>query len=118
MSAYKDLKNHIHNTLEITKEEIRGMVQDAIYKIVERRVDVLLVDKINLDRLVDKTIRMKITERNYFWGESEDSLDDYIKKEVVRKLMSGVKLKVEIATNKKDATETGDKVLVMKKRRA
>lgn len=108
MSAYKDLKNHIHNTLAITKDELRQMVDKAVYAIVERRVEVLLRDKVNLDRLVDDTIRRKITERNWFWGESEDTLDDYIKKEVVRHLIKGVKLKVEVAKTQKEATHTGD----------
>ena len=111
---YKQLKNHIHNTLEITKEDIRSMVEQAISDIVERRVDVLLRDKLNVQHLIDEAIRGKISENNWFWGDSEDTLDDYVKKEVVRKLINGVKLKVEVTGIKSDATKTGD--IVMKVR--
>lgn len=116
VSIYKQLKNHLHNTLQLTKEDIRSMVEQSIHDIVERRVDVLLRDKLNVQHLVDEAIRYKITQNNWFWGESEDTLDDYVKKEVVRKLTDGVSLKVEV-TNKKNATKTGDSRVIIKKRK-
>ncbi len=117
-SIYKQLKNHIHNTLEITKEDIRSMVEQAIHDIVERRVDVLLRDKLNVQHLVDEAIRHKITSNNWFWGESEDTLDDYVKKEVVRKLVDGVKLKVEVSKTIKNSTQTGDKRMKVRTRKS
>lgn len=117
VSIYKQLKNHLHNTLQLTKEDIRSMVEQSIHDIVERRVDVLLRDKLNVQHLVDEAIRYKITQNNWFWGESEDTLDDYVKKEVVRKLTDGVSLKVEV-TNKKNATKTGDSRVIIKKRKS
>jgi len=115
MSTYKDLKNHVHNTLKITKEEIREIVESTVEKVVERRVDVLLRDKLNVQHLVDHAIEQKINENNWFWDESEDKLDDYIKKEMVRKLTDGVKLKVEVVGKKSDATQTGDRVMKIRK---
>lgn len=113
---YTQLKNHIHNTLEITKEDVRSFIEEAVENIVERRVDILIRDKLNVQHLIDEAIKKKFDKHNWFWGESEDTLDDYVKKEVVRKLMDGVHLKVEIA-NKKTATKTGDSRLVVKKRK-
>lgn len=114
VSIYKQLKNHLHNTLGLTKKDIRSMVEQSIEDVVERRVDVLIRDKLNVQNMVDEAIARKITMNNWYWGESEDTLDDYIKKEMVRKLTDGVKLKVEVVTRKKDATTTGDKRLVIK----
>lgn len=114
-SSYKDLKNHLHNTLGITKDDIRSIVEELIYGIVDRRVDVLIRDKLNVQSLVDQAISRKITERNWFWGESEDTLDDYIKKEVVRKLIDGVHLKVDVAKTKKSSTQTGDSRVKIRK---
>lgn len=117
VNIYKQLKNHIHNTLEISKEDIRSMVKQAIEDTVERKVDVLVRDKINLQHLIDETIALKITQNNWFWGESEDSLDDYIKKEMVRKLTDGIKLKVEVVGKKSETTKTGDMRMKIKKRK-
>lgn len=101
MSSYKDFKNHLHNTLGITKQQIREMTDKAVYKIVERRVEIMLRDVMSLDRIVDDAIRNRTFS---LWGESEDSLDDRIKKEIVAQLLDGVKLKVEIAKTKREST--------------
>ncbi len=126
MSAYKDIKNHIHNTLAITKEEIRGMVETTVEKVVERKLEVMFrkywdEDKPSCDyslytmeRVIDHAIRNRAIS---FWGMSEDSFDDYVKRQVVRELLMGVRLKVEVAKNKQEATETGDMLVTVKKRR-
>lgn len=126
MSTYKDLKNHIHNTLEITKEQIREMVEQAVERIVERKLEVMFrkywendgkdtdYSLFTMERVIDSAIRQK--GMNY-WYDSEDSFDDYIKKQVVRELLKGIKLKVEVAKTKKEATETGDGIIIMRKRK-
>lgn len=113
MSNYTDLKNHMHNTLKITKPEIREMVDKAIYKIVEERLEVFLEKKMTVDELVNESIKKKLNQKNWFWGESEDTLDDYIKKEVVHKLTDGVHLKVEVV-GKKNASPKHPTVKVRK----
>lgn len=123
---YKDLKNHVHNTLYISKEEIRSMVEKSVDKLVERKLEVMFrkywaegggeseYSLFTMERVIDKAIRDKGLR---FWGDSEDSFDDYIKKQVVRELVKGVKLKVEVAKTKEEATETGDGILVYKNRK-
>ena len=117
-SNYTQLKNHLHNTLELNKSDIRNMVGEAVEDIVNRRLDVLFTDKYDsmytMQRIIDETIRDKSMS---WWGQSEDTLDDYIKKAVVRELLSGVKLKVEITKTKKDATSPGQTLIVRKTKR-
>lgn len=95
MSAYKDFKNHLHNTLDITKEQIREMTAKAVYKVVERKVEVFLRDEMTVQRLVDRAIQEKLTYNNMFW-HNKDSLDKYVKDQVVKKLLGGVELEVRI----------------------
>ena len=100
-SQYKALKNHIHNTLGITKEDIRAWTKKAVEDIVSRKVQVEVPTKDIIERMVVSAIE---DMSNVFWGASDDSFDDYIKKEVVKELLHGVKLKVEIAKTKKEST--------------
>jgi hypothetical protein len=113
MSTYGQFKNHLHNTLKITKAEIREMVEKAVYQVVERKMEVLLRDQDTAQWLVDDAIKRNLTWNNY-WQESETKLDDYIKEQVVAHLLKGVKLKVEIAKTKKEATPPPTMITVRK----
>ena len=127
MSAYSDLKNHIHNTLEISKEQLREMVEQAVERVVERKLEVMFrkywdetsrpnndYSLYTMERVIDQVIREKGSR---LWHESEDSFEDYIKKQVVRELLDGVNLKVEVAKTKKEATKTGDATLIIRKKK-
>jgi hypothetical protein len=113
MKYYNELKNHIHNTLGITKAQLREMVDKSVERVVERRMDVLFEEKFesqyNMQRIIDDSIKLKITKNNWFWGESEDTLDDYIKKEVVKALLKKVKLNVEITNKGTPALDIAEK---------
>jgi hypothetical protein len=65
-----------------------------------------------MERVIDRAIMDK---SDRYWGMSEDSFNDYVKKAVVRELLKGVKLKVDIAKTNKEATETGDGILMVRK---
>lgn len=95
MSDYSRFKNHLHNTLKITKEDIRGMVEKAVYKVVERKVEVMLADKYTAQRIVDRAINERLTRNNMFWHK-DNELDKYIKNAVVDKLLNGIKLEVSV----------------------
>lgn len=117
MKLYKQLKNHIHNTLGITKDEIREMVVEVVRPIVERKVDVVVKEHFGtyeLKRLIDDAIEAQ----SVYWLDNAD-LDSYIKRAVVDKLVEGIGLKVEIAKTKKEATSgfTKAKILVPVKRK-
>lgn len=97
-------KNHLHNTLGISKDDIRGMVDKAVTKIVERKIEVMMdgreLSKESIQRLVDDAINEKLNKNHWFWGHQEEKLDDYIKNQVVKKLLDGVKLEVSLKTPK------------------
>lgn len=102
MSVYTVFKNHLHNTLEITKEDIRKMVEASVEKIVERKIDTIFPDKVSLENHVKWIIKGK---GDNWWYESEDNFDDWVKREVVRELLRGVKLGVEVKRSKKDSID-------------
>jgi hypothetical protein len=112
-SRYNKLfKNFLHNTLKLTKDDIREWTEAAIERIVERKVDVYLEKRFgdyDVQRLVDKAIMDK---GKYYWGDSSDSFGDYVKKKVVAELLTGVKLKVDVVKTKKAATD-GVKVMTV-----
>lgn len=104
---YTQLKNHVHNTLKLTKEDIREMVHEAVEPIIERKLDVIFKmrfgeEQWTIQRIVDDIIRDKT--RDWLWGESETNLEDYIKTEVVKGLLKSVKMKVELVKTNKEAT--------------
>ena len=105
-SHYRELKNHMHNTLDITKEDVRQWTEEAVERIVERKVEVYLDSKLgsnwSIQRLIDDAIRDRAD--SYWWGESETKLDDYIKTEVVKALLKTVKMKVDLVKTNKEAT--------------
>lgn len=107
---YKVFKNYLHNTLQITKAEIREMVEAAVVKVVERKLEVMYKSHWSdshtdgeyslwtMERVIDDAIRSKADR---WWGESKDSFNDYIKDRVATELLSGVGLKVEVTGKKK-----------------
>lgn len=121
MSKSKEGKaflNYYHNELGITKETIRRWTKAAVERVAERQVKHILEERFSdyqVKKLVDDVIRNK--ERDWLWGESEDTFDTYVKKEVVSKLLNGVKLKVEITKNKKDASIPHETVRVRRTKR-
>lgn len=112
MSDYVSFKNHLHNTLGITKKQIREMVDKAIYKIVERRVAVFMETKFDVKRLVDDEIK---TRAFNLWGESEEKLSDYIKRHIVTELIDGVKIKAELVHTKKAMTPPSPRIEITKR---
>lgn len=101
----KIFKNFLHNTLKITKDDIRQWTQEAVERTVERKVDVLIKEKFgdwNLQHIIDDAVRDYALG---LWGESHTNLNDYIKQQIVKELLHGVKLKVDIAKTKKEATD-------------
>lgn len=113
----KIFKNFLHNTLKITKDDIRQWTEAAIERTVDRKIDVFLKQKFgdyDVERLIDKAIRDKGMR---YWGQSEESFDDYIKKKVVAELLSGVRLKVDVVKSRKDSTD-GVQVVTVRKRAA
>lgn len=114
-SSYVDLKNYIHNATGISKEDVRDMVEKAVDNVVGRKLEVMFhkywlggsepegdYSLWTLERVVDAAIREKGLR---YWDDSKDSFDDYIKEQVVQELLRGVKLKVDIAKNNKEATK-------------
>lgn len=87
------LRNAIHNEAGITKEEIRGYVQEAVKSLVDKRVQQLLPDKVSMEKLVDESIRDRGT---FFWSESEDKFSSEIVDKVSKILAK--KIKVEVKT--------------------
>lgn len=83
------------------------MVSEAVENIVERKLEILFRDKYDsqwtMQRIIDDTIRDK--SQNWWWGESETNLDDYIKSKVVTELLKNVKLKVELVKTQKEQTK-------------
>jgi hypothetical protein len=111
---YKALMNYMRNDLKITKEDIRQWTQQSVEDVAERYVEknfttdfVRSVVKSELDKI--------IATKEFSWWESEDNLDDYVKKQVVTKLLDGVHLKVDIVGSRKKATPTGQ-VMTVKRR--
>jgi hypothetical protein len=97
-TGYTQLKNHLHNTLELTKPDIRQMVQEAIEDIVERRLDVFLDHPAAIQRIIDQAIREKSSSQ-LFWGDKKNLdaiIQDKIVKEVVKKLLSDIGLEVSL----------------------
>lgn len=95
---YTVLKNHIHNTLEITKTDLRKMVEEAIEDIVERKLDVYLEYNSGIERIIDSAIREKAYS-SLMWGNSHN-LDEEIQKkivaEVTKKLIKEIGLEVTL----------------------
>lgn len=98
---YKMFVNYMRNELGITKEMIRDWTKEAIYETIKKRIEHEFNSKRTLEWIIIDTIR---EHRNLFWSSSDDSFDEYIKKQVVSELLHGVKLKVEIAKTKKEST--------------
>jgi hypothetical protein len=97
-TGYTQLKNHLHNTLELTKPDIRQMVQEAIEDIVERRLDVFLDHPAAIQRIIDQAIREKSSSQ-LFWSDKKNldaTIQDKIVKEVVKKLLSDIGLEVSL----------------------
>lgn len=111
----KIFKNFLHNTLKITKDDIRKWTEQAIERTVERKIDVFLRDKFSdydVQRLIDKAI---IDKGSSYWGDNSDNFGDYVKKKVVAELLNGVSLKVDIVKTKKAATK-GTQVMTISNR--
>lgn len=85
------LRNAIHNEAGVTKEEIRQMVQDAVERLVDKRVKQLLPDKLSMDNLVDQAIK----DRSLYWYSKERGLDDRIISEVSKIISKKIKINVE-----------------------
>ena len=101
-TSYTVLKNHLHNTLELTKSDIRKMVEEAIEEIVERRLDVFLEYKDGIERVIDAAIREK-SWSSLLLGDSkklDEKLQDKIVQEVTAKLLNDIGLDVTIKRKK------------------
>lgn len=85
--------NHVHNELGISKDDIREMVNVQVTRVAERYIEKQF-DERAIKAYVDKAIRSYDYD-DMFWG-SRQSLDKYIKNEVVRKLIGGIKLEVDL----------------------
>jgi hypothetical protein len=108
---YKALMNYMRNDLKITKDDIRQWTKEAVEDVAQR-----YVEKQMEEGLVEKEFRSIIRAKEYdFWGDSE-SLDEWVKKEVVHTLISGVHLKVDIVGNADEATEPAQKLKFVKKK--
>lgn len=98
---YTVLKNHLHNTLELTKTDIRKMVEEAIEDIVERKLDVYLEYNSGIERVIDSAIREK-SYSSLLWGDSHN-LDEEIQKKIVKEVTAKLikEIGLEVTLKKK-----------------
>lgn len=97
-TSYTVLKNHLHNTLGLTKADIRTMVQEAIEEIVERRMDVFLDGGASVNRIIDDAVREKSWD-SLFWGDAknlDEKLQSKVVSEVTKQLIKRIGLEVKI----------------------
>lgn len=106
-TSYTVLKNHLHNTLELTKSDIRKMVEEAIEDIVERRLDVFLEYNDGIQRVIDAAIREKSSSA-WLWG-NDKNLDKVIQDKIVARvtdhLIKGIGLNVSLKKKKNDKSD-------------
>jgi hypothetical protein len=96
---YKALLNYMYNDLKITKDDIRDWTKEAVTDVAQR-----YVEKQMESGLVEEQVRGIIRNKKFQWWEAEDTLDEWVKKEVVERLVEGVHLKVNVVGAEKKAT--------------
>lgn len=84
-------RNAIHNEAEITKQDIRDMVEKAVEHLVDKRVKQLLPDQIAMDRLIDKAIQSRVSA----WYKKPTGFNENIEKRVATELSKKIKINVE-----------------------
>ena len=113
---YKALMNYFHNELKITKEDIREWTQEAVERTAQRYIDVTFT-KDFASEIIRKELQNIVNSKEFSWWESEDTLDEWVKKEVVDRLLKGVHLKVDIVGSKKQESAQHKKVKIRTTRR-
>ena len=85
------LRNAIHNEVGITKQEIREMVEEAVERLVDKRFKQIFPTEVSLERMVDEAVR----KRSYYWGETDEQLNDKVVDKMARLLVSKLKINLE-----------------------
>lgn len=89
----KAFLNYMHNELGITKDMIREWTEAAAQRTVERYLEVNY-PKDQLPEIIRRAVK------DYSWNallwNDADNLDDKLKELVVKELVSGIKLNVEV----------------------
>lgn len=97
---FKDIRNYIHNDLNITKEDIRTLILNEIHTIINREVEKALNDKVYLKRCIQDEIVKQIyrdynKERSVFtisvMDEIYNKIDKVIHQEVINRLVIELK---------------------------
>lgn len=97
---FKDIRNYIHNDLNITKEDIRTLILNEIHTIINREVEKALNDKEYLKRCIQDEIVKQIyrdynKERSVFtisvMDEIYNKIDKVIHQEVINRLVIELK---------------------------
>lgn len=92
----KSIRNYIHNTLNISKDEIRNIIVDEIHNIVKEQIKVVLNDKEHLQQYIQNEIIKEIRrdynkERRSYpictVDEIYNKIDKIIHEEVLKRLV-------------------------------
>ena len=87
MDKWKMFKNYMHNELEITKEDIRGWIEES----VQQEVKVLVSNQVN-DFSIDKYVSREVYKTKYFQG---GSLKRDILAEISKEIISKISIKID-----------------------
>lgn len=98
-SEYNAVKNHIHNTLNLTKEDITQIIKETVHTEVGK-----IIKHGDIDQIIQNIIRNEIYEtmrdRRYFWNT------DTFRSLVSKKLNEGIcdiisnQLSINVEVNK------------------
>lgn len=92
----KSIRNYIHNTLSISKEEVRNIIIDELHNIVKEQIKVVLNDKEHLQQYIQNEIIKEIRrdynkERRSYpictVDEIYNKIDKIIHEEVLKRLV-------------------------------
>lgn len=92
----KSIRNYIHNTLNISKEEVRNIITDELHNIVKEQIKVVLNDKEHLQQYIQNEIIKEIRRdydkerRSYAistMDEIYNKIDRIIHEEVLKRLV-------------------------------
>jgi hypothetical protein len=105
MKLQKEVNNHIHNTLGITKKEIRDMVMKQAKRIAQKWAEKHVKECISswdFQKMMREEIahlKLKGVSEDYMWGGKATRFEDYITKVITTEIKKAIQRRIKFKIN-------------------